>query len=81
MAQTSATGRMIAGNLRRMMKTRGLTQQQLADLCEWSQPRVHDLLSARHDPRISTLEHVANALGIAVNELLAPAPDLAEPRL
>lgn len=49
---------------------RGLTQEQLADKAGISRGFLARLETARHDPKLSTLEKIAKALKIDIAKLL-----------
>lgn len=60
----------IAENLRRLMGSRGLTQQQLAKAAGISQPFVHQLLHEKINPNAIDLKNVAEALGVSSDFLM-----------
>ena len=60
--------------LRDRRKTRGLTLQQLADLCGLSQPFLSQLENGKAMPSLLALHQVAAALGTSAQELLQPSP-------
>lgn len=49
---------------------RGWTQQDLADHCGIARANVARLESGRHAPKLDTLKRVAQALGLAVSDLV-----------
>ena len=53
----------IAHNLRTMMAARGWTQSELGRRAGLPPSRIHEILSGKHDPRVGTIEKLANALG------------------
>jgi transcriptional regulator with XRE-family HTH domain len=57
----------------RIRAARGLSQEQLAKRAGMRQPRIADLEAAKGNPRLLTVAKVADALGVAVAELLTPA--------
>ena len=59
--------------LRERRKDRGLTLQQLADLCGLSQPFLSQLENGKAMPSLLALHQVAAALGLSAQELLQPA--------
>lgn len=65
----------VAANLRREMKARGMTQQELARRANMSQPRIAEILAGTSDYRLSTVERVAEALGIQFMALLLPVQE------
>lgn len=60
----------LALNLRGLMDSRGLTQQQLADAAGISQPFVHQLLHEKRAPNAIDLMNIASALGVSSETLL-----------
>lgn len=60
--------------LRDRRKSRGLTLQQLADLCGLSQPFLSQLENGKAMPSLLALHQVAAALGTSAQELLQPSP-------
>ena len=47
-----------------------MTQTELAQLADISQPYLHDLENERRGARPETLERIAAALGVTVEELI-----------
>ena len=60
----------LAMRLKRLRKTRGITQEVLARKAGVSLGYVARLEIGRHDPKLSTLKRLAKALGVPVAELL-----------
>lgn len=63
---------LLGSSLRERRKTRGLTLQQLADLCGLSQPFLSQLENGKAMPSLLALHQVAAALGTSAQELLQP---------
>lgn len=61
----------LSSNLRRLMYEQHLTQQELGDRAKVQRSAVSLILSGT-DLRISTLEKLANALGVEAGYLLMP---------
>lgn len=59
-------------NVRNAMKQGEWTQQDLAEACGWTQPDVSKLLNCKSNPTLTTMEAVAEALGLPLYELLMP---------
>ena len=59
-------------NVRTEMQRGKWTQQDIADACGWTQPDVSKLLSCKSNPTLSTMEAVADALGLPLHQLLTP---------
>lgn len=70
MANPSMTSRLVAANIRREMKLRGLTQTQLANICGLTQARIAEILRPKSDLQLATVEKMANGLGKTVTELI-----------
>lgn len=62
----------LAGNVYRLRKDRGLTQEQLAEAVGVRQPRIAEVERGDANPRLATLAKLALALGVPVWALLAP---------
>jgi transcriptional regulator with XRE-family HTH domain len=61
----------VGSNLRRLRKERGLEQAELAERARSSQQTISDIERGKRDPRESTLEKLAEALGVSVGALFA----------
>jgi transcriptional regulator with XRE-family HTH domain len=62
----------IAGNVRRLRKGRGLSQEELAEECGYHRTYVGGIERCERNITIATLEALAGALGVEPVELLAP---------
>src|SRR5262245_33488164 len=71
-AKTPTTAEMIGERLQLQLKSAGLTQQQLANAVETSQPTINDYLHGRVMPTIPILERIAKALGVRLRDLVDP---------
>jgi len=60
----------LAENLRAYRKTKGLSQEELADMCGLHRTYVGSVERGERNATLSTLETLASALGISVPELL-----------
>ena len=60
----------IGGNIRKYRKAKGLTQNELAEIIGSSQHRIANYERGIREPRLSTIEAIANALDVTVPELL-----------
>jgi transcriptional regulator with XRE-family HTH domain len=58
-------------NLRAIMVERGLTIQQLADLVGTARPNMSRILSGKEGLSIDRAEHMAEALGVELTDLLS----------
>ncbi len=65
----------LGATLRRLRKSKGLTLQQLADLCGLSQPFLSQLENGKAVPSLSALASVAQALDTTAHSLLMPPPN------
>ena len=69
----------LASNVYRLRKQRGLTQEQLAEAVGVRQPRIAEVERGDANPRLDTLAKLARALGVPVAGLLDPDfPDRAD---
>ena len=62
----------LASNVYRLRKDRGLTQEQLAEAVGVRQPRIAEIERGDANPRLLTLSRLAFALGVPVAALLDP---------
>jgi transcriptional regulator with XRE-family HTH domain len=62
----------LASNIRRIRHQKGLSQEELADLCGLHRTYVGSVERAERNVTLSTLEVIAKALGISVPGLLTP---------
>lgn len=62
----------LAKNVRSNRRDRGLSQEELADLCELHRTYIGSVEREERNVSLSTLEVLARALGISVPELLTP---------
>jgi len=62
----------LATNLLRLRKDRGLTQEQLADAAGLSRAAYRNLEKGRAAPRTDTLKNLTQALDVPLKELLSP---------
>lgn len=63
-------GDRVARNLVVLRHRSGLTQQQLAESAGVSRATVHLIESGQGDPRVSTVELLARALGVDAHDLI-----------
>ena len=59
----------VGSNLRRLRKERGFEQAELAKAAKSSQQTISDIERGKRDPRESTLEKLAEALGVPIGAL------------
>jgi transcriptional regulator with XRE-family HTH domain len=62
----------LASNVYRLRKDRGITQEQLAEAVGVRQPRIAEVERGDANPRLLTLSKLAFALGVPVAALLDP---------
>jgi len=60
----------LAQNIRAFRKSKGLSQEELADLCDLHRTYVGSVERGERNVTLSTLETLAAALGVSVPELL-----------
>ena len=64
--------KLVGRNVKRARRKRGLTQEQLAELCGFSQQYISGLEQGRRNPTVVTLFELATALGVSHVELVRP---------
>lgn len=64
--------RLVGLNFARIRGSRGLTQEQVADLSGFSQQYISGLEQGRRNPTIVTLFELAQALGVTPQDLIRP---------
>lgn len=62
----------LAENVRSYRKDNGLSQEELADLCDLHRTYIGSVEREERNVSLSTLEALARALGVSVPELLTP---------
>ena len=60
----------LAENIRAYRKRKGLSQEQLADICELHRTYVGSVERGERNVTLTTLETFASALGVSVPDLL-----------
>ena len=60
-------------HIKDILKQRGLTQNELADMLGINRVSLSRLLSDKNDMRISTMKKIADSIGCDVAEFFAPA--------
>lgn len=65
------TPRQFGMRLRRLRRTKGLTQAALAQKARLSRVYVNNLEAGKYDPTLGVLQRLAKALGVPVTALLA----------
>lgn len=68
----------VIANIRRIRKERGLTQEELAELCDTSVSYIGLLEIGRNVPKLSTIEKIADALGVDYIELFKSTENQSE---
>lgn len=56
--------------IRNIRKAKGVTQKQLGELAGIAEPTIRSYESGRLNPKIGTIEKIANALGVSTVSLL-----------
>ncbi len=62
----------LADNMRQLRESRGITQERMAKLAGIPRPTWANLESGGANPTLTVLVRVASALGVSVEELIAP---------
>lgn len=62
----------LAENVRAFRKEHGISQEELADRCELHRTYIGSVEREERNVSLSTLEVLAQALGVSVAELLTP---------
>lgn len=70
----------IPRNLLRLRASRGLSQEQVAQEAGISRNAYRSIEAGQAEPRVSNLEGIARALGVALSDLLAEPPGLSSVR-
>ncbi|HXE89160.1 MAG TPA: helix-turn-helix transcriptional regulator [Hyphomicrobiaceae bacterium] len=67
--------KLVGGNVRRIRRKKGLTQEQLAEISGFSQQYISGLEQGRRNPTVVTLYELASALGVSHLDLVRPFRD------
>ena len=67
---TSSLRAVLAANLRQFRKAHGYSQEELADRCDLHRTYIGSVERKERNVSLSTLEVLAEALGVSVPELL-----------
>ncbi len=70
MVDEKATLQNLGLHIRKVRKSKGLTQEQLAELCEFDSTYISLLERGERNPPYLTLCKVADKLGVSVKDLL-----------
>jgi len=70
----------IAANLKRIRRARGISQSRVAEAAGLSRSAFRNIESGEAQPRVRNLEAIAGALQVPVRELLEPAVELTHVR-
>lgn len=73
-AASSQLRAVLAENIIRFRRARGLSQEALADLCELHRTYIGSVERQERNATLSTLEVLASALGVSVPDLLTKHP-------
>ena len=63
---------LVGRNVKRLRQEKGLTQEQLAELSDFSQQYISGLEQGRRNPTIVTIYELATVLGVSHIELVSP---------
>jgi len=64
--------RLVGRNVRRLRLAKGLTQEQLSDLCGHGQNYISSLETGFRNPTVVTLWELAQTLGVTPIDLIMP---------
>jgi len=67
--------RILSENIRRFRRDRGLSQEELSELCGLHRTYVGSVERAERNVTLSTLEAFSSALGVSVPQLLTDKDD------
>lgn len=62
---SSPSAEIAAANIIALRTKRGWSQQELADRCEISRPRIAEIESGRFNPTVDTIDRIARELGVS----------------
>jgi transcriptional regulator with XRE-family HTH domain len=65
--------KLVGRNVRRVRQTKGLTQEELAEISGFSQQYISGLEGGHRNPTVVTLYELATALGVNHLELMRPS--------
>ena len=66
----------LGGNLRRNMKLRSVSIQQLSEKCSLGTATLSNILNGKSNPSTSTVQKIADSLGVSINDLFCDIPKL-----
>jgi len=72
---SAALTRILAHNIVRLRRSKGLSQEELADVCGLHRTYVGSVERGERNVTLSTLEVFAGALGVSVTDLLTKGTD------
>ena len=75
MAKRERAADVLAANLDKLLKARGLSQPQLGEQSGVSQKTINNIVHKRNSPQLDSVEKLAEALGVELYQLLCPVHD------
>jgi len=72
--------KIIGNNLRRIREARGLSQEKAAELSGISRPAYRNIETGESTPKVSTLQSIADGLGVKLQDLIIPVRTLEKVR-
>lgn len=66
----------LAGNVKRIRIAKQMSQSKLAKCSGVSLPAIKNIESEKNSPRVSTIQQIADALGVRLQELFVPVNEL-----
>lgn len=70
----------MANNIRRIRRARGFSQEKVAELAGISRPAYRNIENGASVPRVDTLQSIAKALGVKIQDLVTPVRTLSAVR-
>jgi transcriptional regulator with XRE-family HTH domain len=64
--------KLVGRNVRRIRLRKGLTQEELVEICGFSQQYISGLEQGNRNPTVVTIYEIATALGVSHLDLLRP---------
>jgi transcriptional regulator with XRE-family HTH domain len=69
MSMATETTETLGANIKFLREKKGWTQNELAEKCGVSRPRIAEIESGKFNPSVETVENIANNLGVHISRL------------